>query len=114
MKQYKRYHPLLSTGISFFLVATLLVPIGLKLEHAFDYHSQSIECALTKTHIHSSSSHNDLLDYFSQPLVYDLNEFFVINNLKIEQKVLKYYSYLFYSKTYKGIGLRAPPLFIYT
>lgn len=114
MKQSKNYKTFFSASISLLLAFMLLAPMGLKLEHGFAFHSKTKECTNNKIHFHSASSHDDLLDYFFQPIVHSLNGSFTINIIVSNQKVEKYYSYLFYSKPHKGIGLRAPPVFMFT
>ncbi len=88
--------------------------MGLKLEHAYTFHSQAKECKHSKTHFHAENSHDDLLDSFFQPLAQQAYFFVEFQACEFEQKVEKKYTYLFYSKIPRGIGLRAPPKFMFT
>ena len=75
-----------------------LIPLGLKLIHGFEYHSDPNLCKNNKTHIHESNSHNDVSDDFYQPLVHDEVKQFdhVIFDEISEEKV----SYISFYKTY--------------
>ena len=65
-----------------------LIPMGLKLEHTFSYHSDNIECSHDQTHIHNYNKHNDFLDVYYQPLVeYHFNGEIILNNA---QTLFKY------------------------
>ena len=99
----------ISTGVALLLVAMLLIPMGLKLEHTLSFHSKVDECTHSKTHIHAESSHDDLLDGFFQPLVHTSFESFTLKKPILEQEIFKVYQSAFYLKHYKGLGLRAPP-----
>jgi hypothetical protein len=114
LKLFQKYTSLISTGVALLLVAMLLLPLGLKLEHTLSFHNESNECTQSKTHIHSEGSHDDLLDGFFQPLIYTSFHSVADSSSKIELKISQYYQYLFHSKLYKGVGLRAPPVFIFT
>ncbi len=95
------------------LVMIFLIPIGLKLIHSIEYHSNQNLCKNNKTHIHESNSHNDVLDYFFQPLVHSSIESFKIKIISIDKKIENYYSYLFYSKPFTGTELRGPPFILF-
>ena len=69
MKKKKKYRSLFTSLFSLILVLVFLAPNGLKLEHALIFHSEIEECTNTETHFHTSSNHNDFLDYFFQPIV---------------------------------------------
>ena len=108
---YKKIIPIYFTQlISVGLVMVFLIPLGLKIIHGFEYHSDPNLCKNNKTHIHESNSHNDVLDYFFQPLVHDyVKQFdYVIFDEISEDKV----SYISFYKTYfyKFSKSRAPPV----
>ena len=94
MKLFQKYTSLISTGVALLLVAMLLLPLGLKLEHTLSFHNESNECTQSKTHIHSEGSHDDLLDGFFQPLIYTSFHSVADSSSKIELKITQYYQYL--------------------
>ena len=91
-----------------------LAPIGLKLEHALIFHSEIEECTNTETHFHTSSNHNDFLDYFFQPIVKSFFKSLKLYKTAIIDKVFDNNYLIFYSKPLKFVGLRGPPLLMYT
>ena len=109
LNQIRKNPSRISTGVALLLVAMLLVPMGLKLEHTLSFHSKVDECTHSKTHIHAESSHDDLLDGFFQPLVHTSFESFTLKKPILDQEIFKVYQSAFYLKHYKGLGLRAPP-----
>ncbi len=100
------YIRLLSGG----LVMVFLFPLGLKLIHSYEFHSNPNTCKNNKTHIHESITHNEALDYFFQPLVHeveDVNEEHLFLVLTEEKSV---YHASFNSVAYKRYRSRAPPV----
>ena len=91
-----------------------LAPNGLKLEHALIFHSEIEECTNTEIHFHTSSNHNDFLDYFFQPIVKSFFKSLKLYKIAIIDKVFDNNYLIFYSKPLKFVGLRGPPLLMYT
>ncbi len=91
-----------------------LAPSGLKLEHALIFHSEIEECKHAETHFHTSSNHNDFLDYFFQPVVKSFFKSLKLYKTAIIDKVFDNNYLIFYSKPLKFVGLRGPPLLMYT
>ena len=98
---------ILAVGLLLFFI----VPPVLKVNHAYEYHSILKECEHTSTHFHSSSLHNDALDYFFQPLyqyyeghwsIFERNEFItVFQNYQLHLSKQRFYK----------VRLRGPPSF---
>ena len=91
-----------------------LTPSGLKLEHALIFHSEIEECSHAETHFHASSNHNDFLDCFFQPLLKSFFKSFKLYKIPIIDRVFDNNNLNFYSKPLKYVGLRGPPLLMYT
>ena len=64
MFHQKNILPLIYKAWSFILVLFFLLPSGLKVIHAYSFHSTQKECKHNTTHLHSSTLHNDVLDYY--------------------------------------------------
>ena len=64
MFHQKNILPLIYKTWSFILVLFFLLPSGLKVIHAYSFHSTQKECKHNTTHLHSSTLHNDVLDYY--------------------------------------------------
>lgn len=99
--------------VSIALVLAIIVPLGIKLDHSFQYHTSEDTCKHAKVHFHESSSHNDTLDLFFQPIAnhfVDLisNEFNKIVSLNEVTYIVS-----FFSKTIFYISSRGPPKFIF-
>ena len=114
MKEKKKYISLFTSLFSLILVIIFLAPSGLKLEHALIFHSEIEECKHAETHFHTSSNHNDFLDYFFQPVVKSFFKSLKLYKTAIIDKVFDNNYLIFYSKPLKFVGLRGPPLLMYT
>ena len=114
MKKKKKYRSLFTSLFSLILVIIFLAPSGLKLEHALIFHSEIEECKHAETHFHTSSNHNDFLDYFFQPVVKSFFKSLKLYKTAIIDKVFDNNYLIFYSKPLKFVGLRGPPLLMYT
>ena len=114
MKKKKKYRSLFTSLFSLILVIIFLAPSGLKLEHALIFHSEIEECKHAETHFHTSSNHNDFLDYFFQPIVKSFFKSLKLYKTAIIDKVFDNNYLIFYSKPLKFVGLRGPPLLMYT
>ncbi len=110
----ERYKGVILSGVSGLLIAMLLIPMGLKLEHAYSFHAKTKECKHSKTHIHAENSHDDFLDYYFQPLVDESSPVFNFKTFEIKNIKVNFYQHVFYSKPYKGLGLRAPPVLLFS
>lgn len=88
--------------------------MGLKLGHSFSFHANAKECKHSKTHIHAENSHDDFLDFYFQPFVYESPVVFDLKTFEIKTLSVNFYQNVFYSKSYKGLGLRAPPVFMFS
>ena len=91
------------------MILIFLIPIGLKLIHGFEYHSGPNLCENNKTHIHQSINHNDVLDYFFQPLVHTEADLFENRLLQDIEKEKKVYVSNYVIHFYKYTKSRAPP-----
>ena len=110
---YSKY-PILSLPIKLMalgIVVFLLFPSLLKVSHAFQYHSLQNECKHSNTHLHSSQSHNDALDYFFQ-VVADSEEvqYDLVNPLFFSEKIENYKSSP-YTTEFNRYTSRGPPFF---
>ncbi len=112
MNWFTKYRSFLSVGVALLLSFVFLLPIGLKLKHSIDFHSETTACNYSKTHLHAASSHNDLLDYYFQSLVNTVPNFTEITPVNITPQKFNEYSFLFILKTNTVHGLRAPPFVI--
>ncbi|MDG1023998.1 MAG: hypothetical protein P8I42_01700 [Flavobacteriaceae bacterium] len=113
MNSKKNIFPFFIRLLSVGLVMVFLLPLGLKLIHSFEFHSNPKTCKNNKTHIHESNTHNDALDYFFQPLVHEVEDVFEAHVFFLLTEEKSRYNPSFKSVTYKRYRSRAPPaLFI--
>lgn len=90
-------------------VVFMLLPSVLKVSHAYQYHAVQNDCKHSTTHLHSSKSHNEVLDYYFQVLAesdsnkYDFQKPF-FNTEKVEN-----YKSLTYNTVSLKLASRGPP-----
>ncbi|MEK9851961.1 MAG: hypothetical protein VW441_03140 [Flavobacteriaceae bacterium] len=93
------------------IVVFLLFPSLLKVSHAYQYHTVQNECKHNTTHLHSSQSHNDALDYYFQVLAdsewfqYELKKPIFSSDI-----VENYKSFSYTTEVYRFTS-RGPPFF---
>ena len=104
---FKSYSKLFSIA----LVFAFLIPLGLKSYHGYKYHSISKLCEHTKTHLHASYDHNDILDHFFQPLFQNSIDFYENKKVIIKRNKNTFYNSIFRSFSSKLFRSRAPPVF---
>ena len=91
-----------------------LTPMGLKLDHAFSFHSDSTECTHDQTHIHNYNKHNDFLDVYYQPLVeYHFNCEIILNNAQTLFKYIFNNTSIYDRLTLNNLKDRGPPNFLF-
>lgn len=99
--------------LSIVLVLALIAPLGLKLAHSFQYHSSVDSCKHAKVHFHKSSSHNDILDLFFQPIG---DYFFYLMSIQFN-KIISLneviYKVSLFPKIIFYVSSRGPPKFIF-
>jgi len=88
----------------------LLVPMGLKLEHSFSFHSKVKECKHSKTHLHETTLHNDVLDYFFQPLAEYHQTSTLTPIIIIHKNVFENYYFSLNKQRLFKLRLRGPPI----
>jgi len=109
LRKEKRYKDVILSVVSGLLVTMLLVPMGLKLEHSFSFHSKTKECKHSKTHIHETALHNDVLDYFFQPLA-QYHQTYTLTPIKIiRNNLFENYQISLNKKRLFKLRLRGPP-----
>jgi len=107
----KQIASFLNRSLAFGLLLFFIIPPALKAFHAYEFHSFQKECEHSTTHFHTSSSHNDALDYFFQPLIQysqSYSTFFVEKNFKT---LFENYRLHFSKQRFYKIRLRGPPSF---
>ena len=109
MNPKKRYRSAIFALVSVALVLILLLPMGLKLEHTFIYHSQSSKCKENIIHFHAENTHNDFLDVYFQTVVdYSLSGVYIFKkNILVENSST--YLLNLYQSSFKSYRVRGPP-----
>jgi len=101
--------PLIYKIYAFGLVFFFLVPSGLKLIHAYEFHTIQNECKHSTTHIHASSLHNDVLDYYFHVLAESQSKSFDIDTPLIFRKKSADYCFSLYKSELLFSSTRGPP-----
>ena len=101
------HYRLLALGLLLFFV----IPPVLKTLHSYEFHSAQKDCEHSTIHLHSSSLHNDALDYYFQVLAgTDLNFYNLEEPLFFTKKTDTYRSSL-YNSNFHFSSTRGPPYF---
>ena len=64
MNYYNKIAPLRYRLLALGLLLFFVIPPILKTLHSYEFHSAQKDCEHSATHLHSSSLHNDVLDYY--------------------------------------------------
>lgn len=112
MNFYNKIAPLHYRLLALGLLLFFVIPPVLKTLHSYEFHSSQKDCEHSTTHLHSSSIHNDVLDYYFQPLIEyckNYSTFFIKISFKTAYD--NYRLCLEKQRFYK-LRLRGPPSFL--
>lgn len=111
MNYYNKIAPLHYRLLALGLLLFFVVPPVLKTLHSYEFHSAQKDCEHSTTHLHSSSIHNDALDYYFQVLAEaDLNSYNLDELLFFNKNTATYQSSL-YNSNFHFSSTRGPPYF---
>lgn len=109
MKLKASYKSFFLTTLSVLTAVMLLLPLGLKLEHAFVHHKEVKECTKSTKHFHSSVDHCDFIDTYFLPLVnFSFSDFNFSENIEILAPNFSF-SVEFFQSFLNKLGVRGPP-----
>lgn len=93
------------------LTLTLLLPYGLKLVHALEFH-QAVECSHSQSHLHQYKPHCDYLDYcFQQLPLLPVDEEFPLIIQEFTPLVI-FQPTLLQMQSIQHVASRGPPAFV--
>ena len=98
---------LLALGLLLFF----LVPPVLKAVHGYEFHAVQKDCERSTTHLHSSSLHNDALDYYFQVLAESNFDSYQLEEPLFFHQKLEGYSIPTYNSKFHFFSTRGPPYF---
>ena len=100
---------LIHRTLSLIVSLMILLPFGLKLEHAFTFHKEPNECSSSTVHFHSSVDHSDFLDiYFFHSVSLSFSNYQTLENIKAPVLVFSLH-FEFFKSFIEKLSVRGPP-----